>query len=145
MQQVGHAAVTGRAGVGELLVRVALAAVFQVDAAGFDVPVDGGDEPAWRQPSLRRAELTAQRRARVLQGQGRGPADERDRDRFGGDRPGRAGRQGQGRCGCWLSHCSTSMMTAACRASISLPRFPVATLSLYRTFIPSGLSSSLRL
>ena len=74
-QQVGHAAVTGEAGGGELLVRVPLAAGFQVDAAGLDIPVDGGDEPAWRQPFLRGAELPAQRRAGVLQGQGRGPAD----------------------------------------------------------------------
>ena len=47
--------------------------------------------------------------------------------------------------GAGVSHCSTSMMTAACLASISLPRFPVAILILYRTFIPSGLSSSLKL
>jgi len=49
-EQVGHAAVAGQPGVGELLVGVALAALFQVDAAGLDVPVHGRDEPAGRQP-----------------------------------------------------------------------------------------------
>jgi hypothetical protein len=145
-QQVGHPPVTREAGLGELLVGIALAAVLQVDAAGLDIPVHGGDEPAGRQPFPGRSELAAQRRAGVLERERGGPADERDRDRFGGYCPFRAGgHEGHWLSGCWLSHCSTSMMTAACRASISLPRFPVAILSLYRTLIPSGLSSSLRL
>ena len=88
-QQVGHAAVAGQPGVGELLPVPALAAVLQVDAAGFDVPVDGGDEPARGQPVLGGAELATQGGAGVLQCQGGGPADERDRDRLGRDRPGR--------------------------------------------------------
>jgi len=32
------------------------------------------------------------------------------------------------------------MITFACRAAIFLPRFPVATLIVYRTLIPPGLS-----
>ena len=124
-------------------VGVALAALLQVDAAGFDVPVDGGEEPSWWQPFLGGAELAAQRGAGVLEGQGGGPADERDRDWFGRDLAGRAGPgRGHDGAGCWLSHCSTSMITFACRASSSRPRFPVATLILYRTFIPPGLSPS---
>ena len=81
-EQVGHAAVAGQVRVGEGPPAVALAAGFQVDAAGLDVPVDGGDEPAGRQPGPGGAELPVQRRAGVLQGQGGGPADERDRDRL---------------------------------------------------------------
>jgi len=74
-----------------VLAGLALAAGFQVDAAGFDVPVDGGEEPVWWQPFPGGAELAAQGGTGVLEGQGRGPADERDRHRFGGDRLGPAG------------------------------------------------------
>ena len=145
LQQVGQAAVAGDAEAGELPPGVVVAALFQVQAAGFDVPVPGGDEPAGRQPFLRGADLTAQRRGRVLQDQGGGPAEERDRDRFGWLR--RAVRVGQPAygSGLQLSHWSTSMIAFACRASISLARFPVAIRTLNRTFIPSGLLSSLRL
>jgi hypothetical protein len=52
-QQVGQAAVAGDADAGELPPGVAVAALFQVQAAGFDVPVPGGDEPALGQPLLR--------------------------------------------------------------------------------------------
>ena len=144
-EQVGHAAVPGYPGVGELLVGVALAAGLQVQAAGLDIPVHGGDEPAGREPVLGGPELPPQGGAGVLEGGGGGPADERDRDRLGRDRLS-GGRLPHVCGGCWREyHCSTSMMTAACLASSSRPRFPVATLSLYRTLIPSGLSSSLKL
>ena len=82
-EQVGHAAVAGDPRVGELPVGVALGAGLEVQAAGLDVPVDGGDEPAGREPFLGGADLPAQRRAGVLHLQGRGPAQERDRDRLG--------------------------------------------------------------
>src|ERR1039458_148482 len=50
--------VTGEAGGGELLVRGALAAVLNVDRAGFDVPVVGGDVPALAQAILHGAAPT---------------------------------------------------------------------------------------
>ena len=43
---------------------------------------------------------------------------------------------------CWRCHWSTSMITAACRASITCARFPVAMRILNRTLIPPGLSPS---
>ena len=106
-EQVGHAAVAGQPGVGELFVGVALAAVFQVDAAGLDVPVDGGEEPPGREPLAGGAELPVQGRAGVLQREGGGPADERDRDRLG-----RHGGRCHG-CLCWHGHCGTSMIIRA--------------------------------
>jgi hypothetical protein len=110
-EQVGHAAVAGQVRPGERLVGIALAARFQVEAAGLDVPVHGRDEPSRRKPVPSRAELPAQARAGVLQGQGGGPADERDRDRLGRDGGWRRG------CVCWRGHCGTSMII---RARISL-------------------------
>ena len=112
-EQVGHAAVAGQVRPGELPVGAALAAVFQVDAAGLDVPVHGGEEPAGRQPVPGGAELAAQRGAGVLEGQGGGPADERDRDRLGRHSRG-------GGCLCWNRHFGTSMITRA----RYFPRFP---------------------
>ena len=104
-EQVGHAAVAGDPGVGEGPVGLALGAGLQVQAAGLDVPVDGGDEPARRQPVLGGAQLPAQRRAGVLHLQGGGPAQERDRDRLGRGAaagPGGGGRHDGGLC--WRCH-----------------------------------------
>jgi hypothetical protein len=56
-QHLGHPPITGEAGGGELLVRPALAAVLNVDRAGLDIPVIGGDVPAGRQPFLSGPEL----------------------------------------------------------------------------------------
>ena len=115
-EQVGHAAVAGQPGVGELLVGLALAALFQVDAAGLDVPVHGGEEPPGREPFPGGAELPVQGRAGVLQREGGGPADERDRDRLGRDGSRRHG------CLCWRGHYGTSMIT---RERLFWRAFPV--------------------
>ena len=48
----------------------------------------------------------------------------------------------RGACLCWRCHWSTSMITAACRASINCARFPVAMRILNRTLIPPGRSPS---
>ncbi len=81
-EQVGHAPVAGQVRAGEGPPAVALTAGFQVNPAGLDVPVDSGDEPPRGQPGAGGAELPVQRRTGVLQRQGGGPADERDRDRL---------------------------------------------------------------
>jgi hypothetical protein len=73
-EQVGHAAVAGDADPVDFAPALGLAAVFQVQAAGFDVPVPGHDPEAGRQPGLRGAGLTVQGGAGVLQFQGGGPA-----------------------------------------------------------------------
>ena len=114
-EQVGHAAVAGQVRVGELPPVLALAAGLQVEAAGLDVPVDGGDEPPGREPGAGGAELPVQGRAGVLQREGGGPADERDRDRLsrhGGWRHG---------CLCWHGHCGTSTITRARRFPRAFP------------------------
>jgi hypothetical protein len=65
-EQVGHAAVAGQAGIGEGPPHLAAATGFEVQVAGLDVPVPGGDEPAGRQPGPGRADLPVQRGPRVL-------------------------------------------------------------------------------
>ena len=86
------------------------------------------------------ADLPAQRGAGVLHLQGRGAAQERDRDRLG--RGPAAAASVMMVLLCWRCHWSTSMITSACRASISCARFPVAMRILNRTLIPPGLSPS---
>jgi hypothetical protein len=71
-EQVGHPAVAGDAGGGERFPVVALGAVFEVDAAGFNVPVVPGDAPPCGEPFLAGGDLPAQRPQRVLQHQGGG-------------------------------------------------------------------------
>ena len=117
------------------------AALVQVQAAGLDVPVPGGDEPARGQPGPGGADLPAQRGAGVLHLQGRGAAQERDRHRLR-RRPTAAAASLMGVLLCWRCHWSTSMITSACRASINCARFPVAMRILNRTLSPPGRSPS---
>ena len=62
---------------------LALAALLQVEASGFDVPVVPGDVPALREPGLAGPDLPVQRRDRVLEGEGGGPGQDGDRDGLG--------------------------------------------------------------
>ena len=64
-EQVRQAAVAGDPHV-EPLVRAAVAALLDIQAAGFDVPEPGGDERSGRGFLLHRPQLAAQRRHRVL-------------------------------------------------------------------------------
>ncbi len=126
-EQVGEATVAGDADIGELLVPGAVPACVDVQAAGLDVPIPGGDVPAGRQLGAGLADLPAQRRHRVLHLQGGDPAGERDGHPAGGF-PG-AGDHGKGggapavaradsnrrRCRC--IHDASSFAAAACRIS----------------------------
>ena len=139
----------GMPAAGEPPVGVALGAVLQVQAAGFDVPVPGGDEPARRQHALAGADLPAQRGDRVLQFQGGGPADARDRDRLGRARPGPVRPAG----GAWASGCALlvrlplqDLHDGAGLPGVDFPgAFPGDDPILNRTLIPSGRSPSGRL
>ena len=77
-QQVGNPAIPGNAHV-KLLVRAAVAACFQVQAAGFDVPEPGRDERPGRGLLLRGPGLPAYGGHRVLHHGGGGAAEERQR------------------------------------------------------------------
>ena len=80
------------------------------------------------------AELPVQGRAGVLQGEGGGPADERDRDRLGRGHGAPRWRPRHG-CLCWRDHCGTSMITRARR--ISLCAFPGGYPDLVPDFYPA--------
>jgi hypothetical protein len=62
-QQVRQPAVAGDADLGEQLVRGAVAALLDVQPAGLDVPVPGGDEPSRRQLGLHPPDLAAHKHA----------------------------------------------------------------------------------
>ena len=82
-QQVGQAAVPGQALVHERLVVAATAALLDVQAAGFDVPVIPGQVEPVRQPFPRGGDLPGDRPVGVLQFQGGGAAQHRHRHRLG--------------------------------------------------------------
>ena len=132
-QQVGQPAVAGDADVGEQFVGGAVAALLQVQAAGLDVPVPGGDEPPGGQVGLHFAGLPAQRRYRVLHDQGGGPAGERDRDRPGA---GQVGGSRWWRC----AHCRISLIASAWRASTWAASGPSTTRTVHLTFSPPVFS-----
>ena len=144
-EQVGHAAVAGQPGAGGLLPGVCRGRAVRGPGRRIRCPsstatmCQPGGSQSWQERICRRIDAAGSCSARV---------EVRARTATGISSAGTAWSSvagGRQVCGCWLSHCSTSMMTAACRASISRPRFPVAILILYRTFIPSGLCSSLKL
>ena len=138
-EQVGQAAVAGEARAGELPVAVALAAVFEVDAAGLDVPVA-------------RRRCTSRAGARPWRsgsgGAGRPGVLERRWRSGPGSRPGPARPPAGGAavmCLCWRAHCSSSFITAACCAFSAAAFLPVSMRILYRTLSPPGLSPSFKL
>jgi hypothetical protein len=134
--EVGHAAVAGDAGGGELPPRPGLAALVEVGPAGLHVPVVAGDDESLGEPLPRQAELLGQRLDGVLHLHGGGPADERHRHDAYGCRP-------------WLrccrDHCSSSLIASAWAAS-SVPAARRLDIRIFaRTLIPPGLSPSLKL
>src|SRR5580692_10684392 len=143
-EQVGQAPVAGDPGGRERLVRLAAAALFQVQAAGFHVPVVPGDVPAGRQPFAAAPDLPGQRRDRVLEFGGGGPGQDGDRDRLGGG-VGPGGGDQRDWCRCWRTHSRSSLIASACCAFSAAAFFPVSTRILNLIFIPPGLSPSLRL
>ena len=82
-QEVGQAAVAGQALGHERLVVAGVAAFFQGQPAGFDVPVVPGDVKAVGQPFPGGGDLPGDGSVRVLQFQRGGAAQHRDRHRLG--------------------------------------------------------------
>jgi hypothetical protein len=120
VEQLGQSPVTRQAHGGELLPGAALGAVFDVDGAGFDVPVMPGDVPPGREPFFAVADLPAQRRVGVLQDEGGGAAQHRDRDRRGRGLAAGHGvscRAARSWRWCRAVHLRASMMASAWRVS----------------------------
>src|SRR5262249_14628229 len=120
----------------EPFVRAAVAALLQVQAAGFDVPVPGGDERPRRGFLLGGTDLPAHRGHRVLHDRGGRAAQGRQRQR-------RVAiyRVSWGKCRC--THISASLIASAWRASTRVASAPVATRIFHRTFIrPRAFLSS---
>src|SRR5690348_11241568 len=79
--QVGHAAVAGNPGGGELLPDAGTGVGVQVDPARFHVPVVAGDAEPFGETFAGQPELLGEGFDGVLGGGGAGPAEERDRYR----------------------------------------------------------------
>jgi hypothetical protein len=137
-QQVSQAPVAGQAPVHERLMVARAAALLEVQAAGFDVPVVGGQVEPVGEPFPGGSDLPGDGPVGVLEFQGGGAAQHRHRHRLG--RPYRPGS-------CFRSyrHCRILLTTSAWRASRTWAFRPVSTRHFHRAIIPAGLSSSSRL
>ena len=82
-QQVGQAPVAGQAFVHERLMVARPAALLEVQAAGFDVPVVPGEVEPVREPFPGGGDLPGDRPVGVLEFQGGGAAQHRHRHRLG--------------------------------------------------------------